>query len=267
MAALTDSSPLAVELRAAFARFSALAQSAGGGAQPLPGSSTWTVRDAVVHMTTVAPRYSKFPDGTQELADTPAVLPALNDAEMRKLAQQPIDELLTETGGAVETVISQVEGFGSEPPRYRFHGGELVGAGDALGLLLGEFLVHGFDMAKALNQDWPISRQQVSLIWSGAEPILPGWVRPERVAGHHAAYQMHLGDGRQHVLCFTRGQLTTSLPAGRRIDCHVGGSPEAILLVLYRRLSPWRAALTGRVLAWGLRPWLAFSVADRFYRP
>ena len=58
------------------------------------------------------------------------------------------------------------------------------------------------------------------------------------------------------------------LPAGRHIDCHIGGSPQAILLILYRRLSRWSASLTGRVAAaWGRRPWLAFSLADRFYQP
>jgi hypothetical protein len=54
-------------------------------------------------------------------------------------------------------------------------------------------------------------------------------------------------------------------PTSRHRD--IGGSPQAILLILYRRLSPWRAALTGRVVAWGRRPWLAFSLADRFYLP
>ena len=69
------------------------------------------------------------------------------------------------------------------------------------------------------------------------------------------------------MLCFTSGALTTQLPAGRRVQCHIGGSPEAIVLILYRRLLHGRAALTDRVAAWGPRPWLAFSLANRFYRP
>jgi uncharacterized protein (TIGR03083 family) len=266
MMVLTESSPMTAELRGAVQRYSELARSAADDALQLPGSE-WTVREAVAHVTSVAPRYAKFPYGTQRLAGTPAELPALNGEEIKALGERPVAELLTVLADAVDAVIGQVQGFADQPPQYRFHGGGLVTADVALGILLGELVVHGWDIARALHRPWPVTRRQVSLIWSGVEPILPGWVDPASAAGHHGAYQVHLGDGRRHVLCFTSGTLSTQLPAGRRIQCHIGGSPEAILLILYRRLSPWRAALTGRVAAWGPRPWLAFSLADRFYLP
>jgi uncharacterized protein (TIGR03083 family) len=265
MTTLTDTSPPAVELRAAVQRYAALARSADGD-QPMAGSA-WTVRESVAHVATVAPRYSRFPHGTQRLAETPASLPELNAEEIQALGQRPMADLLGLLDESVEAVIGQVEAYGDQPPEYRFHGGRLVAADVALGILLGELLVHGWDLATAMHRSWPITRRQASLIWSGVEPILPGWVEPARSAGHQAAYQIHLGDNRQHVLCFTYGKLSTVLPSGRHIDCHIGGSPQAILLVLYSRLSPWRAALTGRVVAWGRRPWLAFSLVDRFYLP
>lgn len=266
MTALTENSPLTAELRAAVRRYAELARSAADDAQPLAGSA-WTVREATAHLATVAPRYAKFPHGTQPLAETPADLPALNADEIATLRDLSVGELLGLLEAAVEAVISQVQAFGDQPPDYRFHGGGLIAADVALGVLLGELVVHGWDLARTMRRRWPVTRQQVSLIWTGVEPILPGWVEPAHAAGHSAAYAVHLSDGVPRMLCFTDGQVATALPAGRRLDCHIGGNPAAILLVLYRRLSPWQAALTGRVVAWGRRPWLAFWLADRFYRP
>jgi uncharacterized protein (TIGR03083 family) len=127
--------------------------------------SAWTVRESVAHVATVAPRYSKFPHGTQKLADTPASLPALNTEEIQELDQRPIGELLSLLDDAVEAVIGQVEAYGDQPPEYRFHGGKLVAADVALGILLGELPVHGWDLATAMHHRWPITRRQVSLIF------------------------------------------------------------------------------------------------------
>jgi uncharacterized protein (TIGR03083 family) len=266
MMVLTDDSPLVAELRAAAQRYAALARSAADGSQQVPGSA-WTVRESVAHVATAAPRFAKFPQGTQRVASTPAEVAALNAEEIEALGDRTPGELAGLLENSVEQVISQIEGYGDQPPAFRFHGGCLIHADVALGILLGELVVHGWDLARQQRRSWPITRQQVSLIWSGVEPILPGWVDPARAAGHSAAYAVHLGDGPPRTLRFTNGTLTTTLPPRHRIDCHVGGDPAAILLVVYRRRSPWRAAMTGRVIAWGRRPWLALSLADRFCPP
>ncbi len=172
MTTLTHTSPVAVELRAAVQRYAALARSADAD-RPL-ARSAWTVRESVAHVATVAPRYAKFPHGTQALADTPASLPALNAQEIQALRQRPIGELLSVLDDAVEAVIGQVERYGDQPPEYRFHGGELVGADVALGILLGELLVHGWDLATAMSRRGPSPCPQ-----SG-----PG-SRPPAVVGAH----------------------------------------------------------------------------------
>jgi hypothetical protein len=65
---------------------------------------------------------------------------------------------------AVAAVIGQVEAYGDEPPEYRSHAGELVAADLGLGILPGELLVHGWDLAKTMDRSWPVTRRQVSLI-------------------------------------------------------------------------------------------------------
>jgi hypothetical protein len=47
----------------------------------------------------------------------------------------------------------------------------------------------------------------------------------------------------------------------------ISADPAALLLVLYKRRSQWPAIARGKLLAWGRRPWLAFSLAGRFHQP
>jgi hypothetical protein len=54
------------------------------------------------------------------------------------------------------------------------------------------------------------------------------------------------------------------------VAAHVGGGaadPWSFLLVLYGRSGPLKPALTGRILAWGRRPWLAFTLPTLFRKP
>jgi hypothetical protein len=48
------------------------------------------------------------------------------------------------------------------------------------------------------------------------------------------------------------------------VDCRLSMTPSTFLLVGYGRVPPLRAALTGRALAWGRRPFAAFRFTDYF---
>ncbi len=50
-------------------------------------------------------------------------------------------------------------------------------------------------------------------------------------------------------------------------DTVISADPATFLLVVYKRMNPWLAILTGRLVAWGRRPWLALSFASRFHQP
>jgi hypothetical protein len=41
----------------------------------------------------------------------------------------------------------------------------------------------------------------------------------------------------------------------------------ALLLVSYGRISQWRPALTGKMVAWGRRPWLGLFLTHYLVRP
>lgn len=245
-------------------RFAALVTAAPDPAAPIPDSE-WTVRDATAHVVSVARRYIDGPEGRGTWVPDPRDLAALNDTQIEALADLDMAGLAARLRRDLAALAAQLRAYGTAPPSFRFHGGEPVAADVALGILLGELVVHGWDLARAVGRPWPVDRGDVELILDGVEPILPGWVDPARAGHLTATFEVRLRGGSTRRWAFRNGRLKVA--AGDRPDVTISADPVALLLVFYGRQSQWPHIARGRLLAWGRRPWLAFTLADRFHNP
>jgi uncharacterized protein (TIGR03083 family) len=248
-------------------RFAALVASAPDTTVPVPGSPGWTVRDVAAHLASVAVRYSDGPEGRGIWTPTPGGLAGLNDDQIAALGTASAGELAAQMQRHLGALRAQIQGYGGQMPAFRFHGGEQIRADIALGILLGELVVHGHDVARALGRPWPIDPGHVGLIVEGLNPVLPGWVRPDRIQGLTASFEMRLRGQASHIWAFQNGRLHVDPPRPGRIDVHISGDPAALLLYIYTRESQWKLIATGQLAAWGRRPWLAFTLRSRFHTP
>ena len=235
----------------------------------VPASPGWTVHDVAAHLVTVVGRYSDGPEGRGTWTPTPVELPALNDVQLATLGDSTVEELSTQLHHELTRLAAQIRGYGNAPPSFRFHGQEPIRADVALGALLGELAVHGRDIAKALHQPWPIHPHHAALIIEGISPILPGWVRPERIRGFNATFEIRLRGEATHIWVFRDGRVDINPPTVevRTFDAHISGDPASVLLVFYGRETQWKQIATGRMLAWGRKPWLALTLTSRFHSP
>jgi len=238
-------------------------------ALPVPALPGWSVHDVAAHLVTVAVRYADGPEGRGTWTPTWVELPALNDLQLQGLGSTPLEELSCELRHELTTLAAQIRGYGSAPPSYRFHGQQPIRADVALGALLGELVVHGRDIAEALHQPWPIDPHHAALIIEGINPIIPGVVRPERVHGLNATLEIRLRGQATHIWVFRDGRLEINPPTieAKSFDAHISGVPASVLLVFYRREPQWKQITTGRLLAWGRKPWLALTLTNRVHTP
>lgn len=134
-----------------------------------------------------------------------------------------------------------------------------------LGTLLGEFTVHGHDLARTLGKTWPVDPDHVPIIVEGLHQVMPGWVNPVKSSQHSATYEMRLRGLARYVYMLHDGRLIVNPTPPDRIDVHISAEPVTALLLNYGRIKPWHAAITGKVLARGRRPWLAPGLTRRFH--
>lgn len=96
----------------------------------------------------------------------------------------------------LDTLVDAVSHFNARVPQMRFDGDRLIRADAALGILIGEFVVHGHDIARAVGAQWWVEPDVVLMIIRGRQQILPSWVDSVGAAGHDATYDIRSGDAR-----------------------------------------------------------------------
>jgi hypothetical protein len=185
----------------------------------------------------------------------PDSLSALNDDEIRAVDSTDPKQL---AGLLVSEVGELVGVLGDDGDRaVSFFGMHHTVQGVG-GVMLGELLLHGFDLARPLRRPWPIRQDQAIAITRGLLPSVGYSVDPEVAVKATGTYQLRLrgGDDWAIEVRDARAEIQRRRPPSRA-DLRVSAEPVAFLLVGYGRMSRWRALLSVRMVAWGRKPWLA----------
>jgi uncharacterized protein (TIGR03083 family) len=255
-------------LQSAADRVAALVGSVPDATASIPGM-TWTVEELGVHLTRGAENYVSFVSGgigsPLDLNDIPGgSLTRSNAALIDSESERDLAALMTRYRRTVSELLSASRGRKNDET-VQWHG-VTVTLGALLGLAVGEALVHGYDLAKALRKPWRIAPDQARLVLSSSLPLLPYLLDKTATADVVASYELRVRGGEDLTLRFHLGTLTVEAPGGR-VDCLVSADPVTLLLIAYGRVSHWVPALTGKMFAWGHKPWLGFRLTSYLVNP
>lgn len=200
---------------------------------------------------------SPVADVAQISAASAAALKAETERDPRVLADR-----IDETASAFFDVT---QGATGDPPVV-WHGGITLRLSVMPAIALGEVVVHGLDVARTEGRPWPIDPGDARIVIAGGSHLLPYFVDPS--AGDlDARYELNVRGDSTIGLTFEKGHLTVHEGRVKRADCRLSVDPVAYLLVGYRRVGQWKLMATGKLFAYGRKPWLGLKLARAFNNP
>ena len=227
----------------------------------------WSASDVGAHVATVLELNAGLACGTVLPVAAMEAIPDWSQSALEKVEDRRPQALADRIQAAVSELTEAASSRDGDP-RVAWHGGLSIPISTVLALMLGEAMIHGYDIARALGRRWHIPSAWAETTFRGVVQVVPLYFLPERSAGLHARFEMRLrGIETRALFTITDDELQISEPGGGRADCYISGEPTALLLLLYGRTGPLRPALAGHVVAWGRKPWLAFRVPRLFRNP
>jgi uncharacterized protein (TIGR03083 family) len=258
---VSDSAVEMAAVRAALARvaeeLSSLVASASSAGATVPGSD-WNVGEVAAHVAVGTEAYVGYLSGaTEPFVDVSDIaggsLARTSAARLQAESERDPAKLAERLRAASSALLEHTDGRHHDEV-VMWHG-QPIALGDMLAIGLGEYVLHGRDIAIALSRRWVIQPNDARLVLAGAVPLLPLIVDPVTTAGVHAHYDLNVRGGVRFALTIGDGELTVA-GDGHSVDCHVSADPVALLLIAYGRRSQLVPILTGKLVAWGRKPWL-----------
>ena len=231
---------------------------------------SWTLGDVAAHLSHVMDK------DTAAVAQEPLPGIPLRPDAVAELTEEMLAADAERDPGALAGRLDQrakafVELAPPDRPVAWIGGIEIPASAVACHLLL-ETLVHGYDVATAAGMPWLIDPAHAALaITGGVVPIIraspQSWISSRRDPSARARVQIRLRGHTRFVLDLG-DTLSIEMPPGdRHCGTYVSADPGALLLIMLGRVSPIRALLHGKVLAWGRRPAAVFTLLDNLTPP
>ncbi|ATE55371.1 maleylpyruvate isomerase family mycothiol-dependent enzyme [Actinosynnema pretiosum] len=250
-------------------RFAALVESAPDPAARAVGR--WSVAETAAHVTAIALNNTAVVAGGTKPFPVPEVRPHLvattlatlsggmNTAQLAAFTERDPRRLAARLREALAEVLATTE-HADPTTALPWLGGSRLPLAGLLAHLANELLVHGWDVARAAGARWELPEEQaalfvdlflVELTRHGVGRLLDDYPDPPRpiAVGFHSTRT-------EPVTLVVGAGVARVEEGGGPCDAHLRFRPSALDLVLFHRIGPVRAALTGGLLVAGRRPWL-----------
>ncbi|HVE24201.1 MAG TPA: maleylpyruvate isomerase N-terminal domain-containing protein [Sporichthya sp.] len=227
----------------------------------------WSIAQTAAHLLGVVGAYIDIAAGNGSPYQDLQKVAATNEELLARVTERTPFQLGEQLQALRPALAAAV---GDEPDGLRpGHAGEPLLRSTAVARVLGEAVVHGWDISMAAKRMWFIEPADAALIFRSFLPFLPLFVHPENAKGVTARFDVRVRKfpEARAVFAFKDGQLTVEGEPQGRVDCTLSGAAASMILVIHRRIGLANPILRGQLAAWGPKPWLGFKLVNFFDPP
>jgi uncharacterized protein (TIGR03083 family) len=259
---VTDFERTVAAVRGMTARYAGLLREVPGPSRNAIGH--WSIMDTAVHTSHAFSFPSRLMDGDLSPMKDHTQMSETWDRLVAEDADRDMAALASKVEASAEAFLDRAT-KDNWTEQVVWHGGLKVPVFALASILLTEGEMHGRDIALASHIPWTISRGHGVLMLEGLSAVMPHYLDPAQAQGLEASFAVHLRGGRVIYFLVSGGQLEVSTDRPSTVDCRISADPVTYLLVGYGRISQWAPLLTGKIVAYGRKPWLGLRFAKLFY--
>lgn len=247
-------------------RYAQLVENVSQTSIAIPGSE-WTVRDAAAHLAGSNHRVAVLAGGAA--STVPTVEKQFLDARARKLVAEIPEtdgkKLADQIREGLERVMTVTAILPGDQP-ISFHGGIRLNLAELVSLYVGEYLLHGYDIAAAVGAPWSIDPGYAALGVHGFRPCYSAIFNPTTAGELDAIYSLDTAGTDPFFVRITNAAWEAPSKPGSA-DCIISTDPVTELLVMSGRLSQWAAIALQRLSFSGDRPEIGPRFRNLFVFP
>lgn len=237
------------------ARIAALLRGGARGTEQVPGLD-WDVADAARHLVSSTRWFEDYVAGRIQPPVPVAGIPEFNEERIASIETRRPQDLASHLESAVASYLEATAELSPAQPAP-WYGGHTIDLATTDGIIAGELVVHGYDIAQAVASEWAIDPEDAIVALQGGMGVLPTMVEPARAAGFTASLEIRMRNGPSWRLEFDDGQMQVTDSDGAPADCYVSADPVWYLLLTFDRIPQWKPIVMGKLVSWGRRPFLA----------
>jgi uncharacterized protein (TIGR03083 family) len=234
--------------------------------QSAPAIGAWSVQQTAAHTIGVCRAYIEIARGEGSPYTDLRHVAEINEQRLAAITERSPAALADQLQALRPALAAAAAGPDGEVPG---HAGAPQLRSSGVARILGEVLVHGWDVARAVRRPWLIDPVDAALTFRSFLPFLPLFVHPGTTRGLSARFDVRLRGfpEARAVFAFREGVLAVEGEPQGPVDCVLSSAPVPVILVVHQRIGLAGPILRGQMAAWGRRPWLGFRLVDYFDPP